>query len=779
MTALLWLVCVGAAIQPATDVARTLPSPLPGHPGNVFVQGETVALDVPTVAGTTGWRLTDFAQQTVKTGTGARAELGALAVGYYELAAVGGEQALARVSLAVVAPLRAPTPQDSPICLDEATAWFYRPTKAPEAPLNHAALAGVNWVRDRLTWGETEPSRGKFAEHTHYDDTAAQTNAAGLKGLQVFHNSPKWAGPDAKHMCPDLRDVYRYLEAMSRRWHGQVRAWEPWNEGDIDGFGGQTGLELACWQKAAYWAIRRGDPSALVCHNVFATWIEPIMFDARDNQSYLYCDRFNFHHYSGTDSYPSYYHWFRGVSGGRPLWVSEAGTHIRWTGDTKEKEPAWPELVTQARFVTQCFAASLAEGSEATFFFILGNYAEGNVQFGLMRRDLTPRPGYLALAAAGRLLAGARPVGKLNAGPLRLFAFQARPDGEERLVVVAWGQGGSAPWPAWTAGAVAYDHLGRPLATPAKVGADPVYLLLPPGTACPGLTPPPAPARFDTTAPSPLVLQPLPPQAKLRYERSAWQLDLGQPLAVPVYAYNFGDQPLTTTVAATSEPGVRVTPASAAVTLAPGERAELPFTLVSDPDAPRGGLLRVTFKAPTADSQSVAVLRVVVPRGQLAPAQALPVPRAGEPGAWQPLVSPGKLAVTAGEGGVVVDATMQAGDRWCYPILPVGPDDRPAGFDGLEFTLVPLAGQATWRVILDQANGSNYLLESGLRAPLALGQPVKVLVEFRDAAWGGWSKPDPGGKLALGNVVGLKIGGNTKDEHLRYALRDLRWVKLK
>jgi hypothetical protein len=46
------------------------------------------------------------------------------------------------------------------------------------------------------------------------------------------------------------------------------------------------------------------------------------------------------------------------------------------------------------------------------FHFILGHYHEPNgVQFGLLRRDLTPRPAYVALAAVGRLLAGARTLG--------------------------------------------------------------------------------------------------------------------------------------------------------------------------------------------------------------------------------------------------------------------------------------------------------------------------------------------------------------------------------
>ena len=65
----------------------------------------------------------------------------------------------------------------------------------------------------------------------------------------------------------------------------------------------------------------------------------------------------------------------------------------------------------QAERVVKIYALSIHEGSAATFYFILVNYVERQVQFGLLHKDLTPRPGYLALAAVGRLLADARPLG--------------------------------------------------------------------------------------------------------------------------------------------------------------------------------------------------------------------------------------------------------------------------------------------------------------------------------------------------------------------------------
>ena len=54
------------------------------------------------------------------------------------------------------------------------------------------------------------------------------------------------------------------------------------------------------------------------------------------------------------------------------------------------------------------YACAIHEGAQAVFYFILPHFVEGQTQFGVMRPDLTPRPAFVALAAAGRLLADAQ-----------------------------------------------------------------------------------------------------------------------------------------------------------------------------------------------------------------------------------------------------------------------------------------------------------------------------------------------------------------------------------
>jgi hypothetical protein len=129
-------------------------------------------------------------------------------------------------------------------------------------------------------------------------------------------------------------------------------------------------------------------------------------------------------------------------------------------------------------------------------------------------------------------------------------------------------------------------------------------------------------------------------------------------------------------------------------------------------------------------------------------------------------------------GGILVDAVMQPGDRWVYPILPLPEEERPTGgLDGIAFTIVPLVGRCGFKAIFDEANGANYFAAAELGEEPKAGKPYRAVVLFRDCVWGSWSRPDPDGQLEPGQIAALKIGCNTQDEHVRFIVRDVAWVK--
>jgi len=604
-------------------VERTIPD-AGDHPGNIFLEGEEVLVKVPpqTPRSAAKWRILDDRSKTLAQGSLDRnadsvpkpIRAGKLGIGWYrvEFLDASGE-CVAWTAAAVLARLRAPVPQDSPVCVDSATAWFAGNDPAKqEAFARLAALAGVNWIRDRLRWGDIEPRRGEFAENTTYDSAAAIENRLGLKVLQVFHLTPRWAA-DKKfgrgHFPPDLRDAYTFCRAMSRRFKGRVQAWEPWNEANIPNFGAHTVDEICSYQKAAYLGFKAGDPTVTVCSIACAGL--PTRFHARgvlENETWPYFDTYNIHSYDWPDSYLELWAPAREAACGRPIWMSEADRGWKY-----ETPPPWCDISRRgerlkAEYMAQSYACSLFAGCNRHFHFILGHYYEtsNHVQFGLLRLDLTPRPAYVALAAVGRFLAGARCLGRLvlaDKPEAHIYAFAARPDGKARDVLVAWAEK-KADWPQRGAASVewvlpegvrveaVYDYLGRSLGdrVPARLVSAPVFIILARGEASKlPLEKPPAPAKFRTGAPSPVVLQLWAPQLeRKKIEERKWSAGYerivppGEEVELSIFAYNFGPATAKGTIAVEHLPeGWKISPHRWEVQLRPMERRRLAarFTL--------------------------------------------------------------------------------------------------------------------------------------------------------------------------------------------------------
>ena len=93
-------------------------------------------------------------------------------------------------------------------------AWYFSGTQQ-ESAASLCALAGINWVRDRLSWREMEPERGQYPKAAKYDDTARKQAQAGLQVLQVHHDSPPWAGKNWKRQPTDLRSRKRFGETLA------------------------------------------------------------------------------------------------------------------------------------------------------------------------------------------------------------------------------------------------------------------------------------------------------------------------------------------------------------------------------------------------------------------------------------------------------------------------------------------------------------------------------------------------------------------------------------
>ena len=322
-----------------------------------------------------------------------------------------------------------------------ATAWFARGDAADQRRLaNLAALAGVNWVRDRLSWREIQPAADRFAdENTTYDSAATIQAEAGLKVLQVFHDTPGWAadGREGRGRFPDdLRHAYRLARAMAERFARPRAGVGAVERGERGQFRRAHGRRDVLVPEGGVPGLQGGRPRAGGLLERGHRHAHRVAHPGRVGQRGLALLR------RLLDAHVRLARLVRESSGGRstqaacgrPLWITEAdrgintSTGLPWCDLSPEDE------LRKARLMAQEYASSLAAGANRHFHFILGHYHEqgGKVQFGLLRMDKTPRPNYVALAALGRLLAGGRCLGTwpIEGQPhAHVSAFSARPDG--------------------------------------------------------------------------------------------------------------------------------------------------------------------------------------------------------------------------------------------------------------------------------------------------------------------------------------------------------------
>jgi len=296
------------------------------------------------------------------------------------------------------------------------------------------------------------------------------------------------------------------------------------------------------------------------------------------------------------------------VSAGKPMWVSECSVTVDWS-DEKTQEPSDAALRTQARRVAKIFALSIYQGSVNTFYFMLPHYVEYKRQFGLLHQDLTPRPGYLSLAAVGRLLAGATAVGKWKTDreSVHGYLFRALPDGKESHVLVASSDQDGEMMQIDSPIEAVFDYLGREVKVTdnrVRLTSAPIFVLLPkelPSSV--EFDAPPKQPRRNDAKPIPIVLQTLFPSGQIDVVRSAYVLPPDQKHKLKIFVYNFGESPARGTVKLGEE--------SVPAEVKPLDRSEVELTLAPRPFSKDPVTITITGEFDSGKSRPLLSLRLV------------------------------------------------------------------------------------------------------------------------------------------------------------------------
>jgi hypothetical protein len=478
----------------------------------------------------------------------------------------------------------------------------------------------------------------------------------------------------------------------------------------------------------------------------------------------------------------------RRVAAGRPVWITESGIELSWNGPITEGELTWEKQLRQACHVPKVFAVNIHRGVEVVYFFLLPNYRERENQFGITRKDYSPRPAYLALAAAGRILAGAKPLGEW-VDPIRpnlkAFHFATQTDGRDHEVTVLWSEESAETYnvPNRDELIAAYDLTGRPMDAAHKqisVGSDVIYLIYNPGVAKTlELSPPPEPGIYRTGEPCPLVLQPMPQPAQKVIGTSEYKFTPHREVSFPVMLYNFADEPITTTLQADANEYFDIYFAQQTVTVPTMGRVEVDLKVI--PGKPPNSLKsqQVKIHADCGDyGDQLLAMRFIHNRNTIKPLEHIAISSAEDVHKWETASTSGDLQVRpADEGGICLSTTNAHHGNYISAIVDIPVNQRATSkTQGLAYTLKPLEGIGRYEVVFRESSGRSYWGYVFVPDKGQLGNTQHFVVRFETLEEITTPKQDRHRPIDPPKIVTVHVGCYTSEEKLSFEVRDLAWV---
>jgi len=350
------------------------------------------------------------------------------------------------------------------------------------------------WVRVFVGWQGIEPTQGVYntAEIADYAHFFAALPAKTKIDVDVV-GSPAWAngGSSDPRTPPANDDDYAaFLNYLANAFHGDVNAWEIWNEEDNSGWWTGSPAQYVALLKAAYPAIKSASPGSTVIVGGLTgndgAYLSQLYadgargsFDAVGVHTDTACNitsPYDFEYDNGTQTINQYF--FLGFisihgamvsagDGGLPIYMTELG----WSSTSAECQTgAWAGQklagvtpAQQATFLAQayhCLAQPQFSYVKAAMWFELfngGTSTDPLDNFGLLDHNYVAKPAFSAFeqeSLHGDQLSGpcgdfAPPAirilhptsGEVLSGPLHIAVRASDPAAGVREITIKLGQG--------------------------------------------------------------------------------------------------------------------------------------------------------------------------------------------------------------------------------------------------------------------------------------------------------------------------------------------------
>lgn len=352
--------------------------------------------------------------------------------------------------------------------------------------------AGIGWVRTDFSWSGVERRPGTWS-FEQLDETVAWAEAAGVRILPILDYDVSWARPAHRHLDQWLQ----YVRRLVTRYKGRLRYWEVWNEPNLEHFWHDKPdpKDYTKMLKATYEAIKQIDPEAVVLLGGTAgipwSYLEGV-YQSGGRDSFQVMNVHPYRYPQTPEQRPLYDDLVRlrrlmdqyEADSGKPIWITEFGwpTHQGSRGVTPER---------QAEILPRAYLLALQAGVQVVFWYEFqapeGKPDYNEHHFGIVHRDLAPKPAYHALATLCRVRPGGSKVLERpwRSGDVCYPGWQ-RPDGKTAWALWRVGEQRACELGIKGTTAEAFDHLGRALKLdhqPGRLrltlGERPVYLVGP------------------------------------------------------------------------------------------------------------------------------------------------------------------------------------------------------------------------------------------------------------------------------------------------------------
>lgn len=766
------------------------------QPGNIFASQQKIVFDVSSANGEVRYELKDYFGKLVIQGNSTmlagqnKISIKGCPPGWYELKCT--DQAVTVITtLGVVIDRKGvPLPVEGRICADAASAWLLTNTSQRRPFAQMVAKAGIPWVRERLSWEGIEKQPGVY-DWSHFQSTGDTFKEAGVNVFQVWHMTPEWTrakSPKGTLYPEDLRTVYRFTKEATSRWGKQWQAWEAWNEPDI-AFWPDLSDRLTGYLKAAYLGLKAGDPTATVTQCSLCTGPSAFSKGLYQNGLGDYYDVFNWHLYNTPSSYPESLKVYREQLAsfklnGRPAWLTEAGIRLTGTEGDDKRILSDDKQRLQCQFLPQSAVMSLVAGNDRHFFFVLPDYLENGVQFGVLKPDLSPYPGFVALSTAANMLGLAEYIGeyRLPSPKAKAYAFTT----SKGNLLVAWSETPTTISLSTDKASVTIaDIFGskkQVLAVKGSIsvpiGPDAVYIEDVSSKLKSKLSGSVIPrGKLPKLSPSPIVVVGHADMATNKGIDSYILRDSdASQFVYSVEVYNFSSTPSASgTISVSAPSGWLIEHPKRRVQLEAMGRESLTFNI--KPSKPTLGSFDITAKVQLGSKKvAPAVSHFMHEIGTLPPTKQISL-RLLDAKSWQRSIGEGGtvLLTNPDDWSLLIDSRFTGNhDRWSYPAVDFKPARDFSEFDGIAFDLTCDfdSDHAQIQMMLVKKNGAHYISS----IPYSRGKQ-RVVILFENMNQLAFMPDDPEHKLTLNEITGIKLGCNTKADQVVFKVSDLKLVK--